>query len=106
MRARPIGVEGVDTSTDALAFLCRERGSLCADARGVLGSAPVPAKTNSGGTFSPNVRITFAILRLRTSPWEGKTGVSGDSGTSCECVKNVVFGVDVWDEDEDEVEVV
>ena len=40
--------------------------------------------TSSGGTFSPNVRTTRAILRLRTSVRLGSTGVVGVGGMSKE----------------------
>ena len=39
-------------------------------------------KTNSAGTFSPNVRTTRAILRLRASARLGSIGVVGVGGTS------------------------
>jgi len=38
--------------------------------------------TNSAGTFSPNVRTTRAILRLRASARLGSMGVVGVGGTS------------------------
>jgi hypothetical protein len=62
--------------------------------------------TSSGGTFSPSVRITRAILRLRTSAVLSCLGVLGVGGTSEEFKWGVGVGVActrVSDDDRDMV---
>jgi len=55
--------------------------------------------TSSGGTFSPNVRTTRAILRLRVSARLSSTGVVGVGGTSNERGERVADGVHVSADD-------